>query len=204
VIAAMIALALAAGGEPQAPASPAEIVAYHDSGEWRADTSRIVDRARRVLRRHLDDRRPVIVLDVDDTSLSSYACLKAVDFDRARADCVAGADMPAIPQTRRLYRYARAHGVTVFFITGRRERILDVTAANLRAAGYRGRLRLKMRPDHERPGTHDGWKARTRRAITRRGYRIVVNLGDQRSDLDGGHALRAFKLPNPMYVIPTA
>jgi hypothetical protein len=41
-------------------------------------------------------------------------------------------------------------------------------------------------------------------AITRRGYRIVVNLGDQRSDLDGGYALRAIKLPNPMYVIRTA
>jgi acid phosphatase len=204
VIAAMLALALVAGGEPPAPASPADIVAYHDSGEWREDTSRVVNRARRVLRRHLGDRRPAIVLDVDDTSLSSYRCLKAVGFDRARADCAGGADMPAIPQTRRLYRYARAHGVTVFFITGRRERIRDVTEANLRAAGYRGRLRLRLRPNRERPGTHDGWKARTRGAITRRGYRIVVNLGDQRSDLDGGFALRGFKLPNPMYVIPTA
>jgi HAD superfamily, subfamily IIIB (Acid phosphatase) len=50
----------------------------------------------------------------------------------------------------------------------------------------------------------DGWKARTRRAIERRGHRIVVNVGDQRSDLDQGHALRAIKLPNPMYVIETA
>jgi hypothetical protein len=29
----------------------------------------------------------------------------------------------------------------------------------------------------------------------------VVNLGDQESDLDGGHAERAFKLPNPFYFI---
>jgi predicted secreted acid phosphatase len=195
----------AVADEPPAPAPPEAIVAYHDSGEWAADTSSVVRRATRALRRRLDDaERPAIVLDVDETALSSYACLKPVAFDRARVDCAQGGHLPAIPQTRRLYRYARAHGVTVFLVTGRRERLRDVTVANLRRAGYRGRLRLRMRPDRERPGTHDGWKARTRRAITRRGQRILVNLGDQRSDLDGGYARRSFKLPNPMYVIPTA
>jgi HAD superfamily, subfamily IIIB (Acid phosphatase) len=34
--------------------------------------------------------------------------------------------------------------------------------------------------------------------------RVVVNIGDQDSDLDGGAAKRAFKLPNPMYYIPNA
>ncbi|HEX3434983.1 MAG TPA: HAD family acid phosphatase [Solirubrobacteraceae bacterium] len=34
------------------------------------------------------------------------------------------------------------------------------------------------------------------------GYRIIVNVGDQQSDLDGGFAQRAFKLPNPFYFIP--
>jgi predicted secreted acid phosphatase len=191
--------------EPPAPAAPEAIVAYHDSGEWAADTRAVVRRATRALRRRLDDvRRPAIVLDVDETTLSGYACLKPVGFDRARAECARGGDLPAIPQTLRLYRFARARHVTVFFVTGRRERLRDVTVANLRAADYRGRLRLRMRPNRERPGAHDGWKARTRRAITRRGHRIVVNLGDQRSDLRGGYALRSFKVPNPMYVIPTA
>jgi predicted secreted acid phosphatase len=199
----MLTLAVLAAGEPKAPATPEEIVAYHDSGEWRADTARATRQARHFLARHLHDAHPAIVLDVDDTSLSNYSCLKAVDFDRTAADCVK-ADLPAIPQTRRLYRYARRHHVTVFFVTGRRANARAATLANLRRAGYTGRLRLKLRPNRERAGTHDGWKARTRGAITRRGHRIVVNLGDQRSDLDGGHALRAIKLPNPMYVIRTA
>ena len=202
LIAALIAVATAApADEPKAPAPPAEIIAYHDSGEWQADTTRQVRRARRVLTRHLDDRRPAIVLDIDDTSLSNYDCLKAVDFDRAAADC---ADLPAIPPTLRLYRYARAHDVRVFFITGRRERAREDTVDNLKAEGYTRWKGLRMRPDDQPASRRDGWKARTRRAIERRGYRIVVNLGDQRSDLDGGHALRRFKLPNPMYVIETA
>jgi predicted secreted acid phosphatase len=187
----MAALALSGG--------PDEIVEYHDSGEWARDTTRVVRRARRFLSRRLEDR-PAIVIDVDDTALSSYECLKAVDFDRTRVVCGESGDMPAIPQTRQLYRYARRNGVAVFFVTGRRERLRAVTRRNLRAEGFSGRL--FMRPNRER--TRDGYKARTRARIERRGYRIVVNLGDQRSDLDGGHALRGFKLPNPMYVIPEA
>jgi predicted secreted acid phosphatase len=195
---------LAPADEPRAPANPPEIVAYRESGEWRADTTRALRRARRVLRRRLDEPKPGIVLDVDDTALSTYACMKAADFDRAQAGCGRRRDLPAIPQTRRLFRFAREHGVAVFFITGRRERMRDVTADNLRRAGYGGWRRLRMRPDDQPARLKDGWKARARRGIERRGYRIVVNVGDQRSDLDGGHAEWAIKLPNPMYVIPDA
>jgi len=194
--------ALAQGPPP--PAKPAEIVAYHDSGDWDADITRVIRRARRQVSRHSDDVRPALVLDVDDTSLSNYECLKQFDFDRAASDCGKRSDLPAIPQTRGLYRFARRRDVTVFFITGRRERTRGVTQTNLRAAGYTGKIRIRLRPNRERSGTHDGWKARTRRTIQERGYTIVANVGDQRSDLDGGHALRTFKLPNPMYVIPTA
>jgi predicted secreted acid phosphatase len=195
---------VAAATPPKAPASPAEIVAYHDSGEWAADTTRVIRRARNHLAAHLSDPRPAIVLDVDDTSLSSYRCLKQVDFKRGKADCSGNGTMPAIKQTRGLYRYARRQHVTVFFITGRRAVMRATTIANLHRAGYQGRIRIKLRPNQETRGTHDGWKARTRARIEARGYRIIANVGDQRSDLDGGHALRTFKLPNPMYVIRTA
>jgi hypothetical protein len=194
----------AIGTPPQAPASARAIVAYHDAGKWAADTSRVIRRARRHLSAHLSEPKPAIVLDVDDTSLSSYRCLKKVHFKRAKADCSGNGTMPAIKQTRSLYRYARSHHVTVFFITGRRAVMRATTIANLHRAGYAGRIRIRLRPDQEAPGTHDGWKSRTRAQITARGFRIIANVGDQRSDLTGGHALRAFKLPNPMYVIRTA
>ncbi len=206
VIAALIALttaAVARADEPKAPAPPDEIVAYHDSGEWKADTTRQIRRARSVLRRHVDDMRPAIVLDVDDTALSTYTCMKAAGFDRAEANCV-DSTLPAIPQILSLYRLARRHDVAVFFVTGRRGRARENTIDNLRAAGYRRWKGMRLRPDEQPPSRKDGWKARVRRAIERRGYRIVVNVGDQRSDLDGGHALRSFKLPNPMYVIEQA
>ena len=62
-----------------------------------------------------------------------------------------------------------------------------------------------MRPDEQSRRWRDGWKGRVRRAIVeRRGFRILANVGDQWSDLDEGWSARRFKLPNPMYVIPTA
>jgi len=183
-------------------------VASRESGEWAADTAAVIRRAHGQIEHHTRSssaRRPALVLDVDDTSLSSYGCMAAEDFVRAAAaPCVRRGRLPAIPETLVLYRYARERGVTVYFLTGRRQRMRATTAANLRRAGYTAGWRLAMRPNRERPGTHDGFKARRRRAIERRGFRIVANVGDQRSDLRGGHAKATFKLPNPMYVIPTA
>ena len=190
--------------EPKAPASPAAITAYRLSGEWERDVSRVVDRAHAQLE-HVTADRPALVLDVDDTSLSSYDCLSLRRFRRGPdSPCAGTGRLPAIPQTLALYEAARARGIAVVFITGRREALRRVTLANLRAAGYEGPLRLVMRPNRERPGTHDGFKARRRRALQREGLTIVANVGDQRSDLTGGAAQRTFKLPNPMYLIRSA
>ncbi len=203
-LAPALAGATAIADEPKAPAPPDEIVSYRESGEWVADTRRAARSARRLLRRHLDDPHPAIVLDVDDTALSTYRCMKAAGFDRAEASCGVERTLPAIPQILSLYRLARRHDVAVFFVTGRRGRAREHTIDNLKAEGYTRWKGLRMRPDEQPLSRKDGWKARVRRAIERRGYRIVVNVGDQRSDLDGGHALRRFKLPNPMYVIEKA
>jgi predicted secreted acid phosphatase len=48
----------------------------------------------------------------------------------------------------------------------------------------------------------DMFKATKRSEIVEQGYTIVLNMGDQLSDLEGGYAERTFKLPNPFYWIP--
>jgi len=45
------------------------------------------------------------------------------------------------------------------------------------------------------------YKSGRRAALEREGYAVVLNLGDQRSDLDGGHAERALLMPNPFYFV---
>ena len=46
------------------------------------------------------------------------------------------------------------------------------------------------------------FKAPQRAKIEADGFTIIANMGDQPSDLAGGHAERTFLLPNPFYRIP--
>jgi hypothetical protein len=46
------------------------------------------------------------------------------------------------------------------------------------------------------------YKAPARQKLVEQGYRILLNVGDQNSDLAGGFAERTFKLPNPFYFAP--
>ena len=197
---------VAGAREPRAPASPEAIVRYRDSGEWTRDISAVTRRARKFLARRLErrrPRRPAIVLDIDDTSLSNYACFKAENFsDEASALCAVGGRLPAIPQTRSLFRFARKRRVAVFFITGRPESQRAATERNLRTAGYEGWTQVVMVPNGDHFATAAAYKAPVRAGIARDGYTIIANVGDQPSDLEGGGAEQGFLLPNPFYRIP--
>jgi hypothetical protein len=46
------------------------------------------------------------------------------------------------------------------------------------------------------------FKTPIRERIEKEGYTIIANVGDQSSDLAGGHAEMTFLLPNPFYRIP--
>ena len=177
-------------------------MAYHDSGEWNADTARQVRRARKFVghwlkaHKRVRPRRPAIVLDIDDTSLSLYDCAKARNFENSVL-CAVETDLPAIRQVHSFYDWARRHNVAVFFITGRPEGLRDITVTALRNAGYTGFLNLFLKPPSYTDPSVVGYKSGARKAIERKGYRILANLGDQRSDLKGGYSLRRYKLPEP-------
>ncbi len=61
-----------------------------------------------------------------------------------------------------------------------------------------------MKPNdfHPRGGSAATFKAPARKKLEDEGYKILVNIGDQESDLNGGFAENALKLPNPFYYIP--
>jgi putative acid phosphatase of HAD superfamily subfamily IIIB len=57
-------------------------------------------------------------------------------------------------------------------------------------------------PEGEKFASAADFKAPERRKLTLAGYRILLSMGDQESDLSGGYAERTFKLPNPVYYLP--
>jgi HAD superfamily, subfamily IIIB (Acid phosphatase) len=203
---------------------PASIRSYHDSGAYEADLAKVDTQARKSLAKQLQKLlqspgpgkyseckrkgrkchkvRPAIVLDIDETSLSNYAGLDAADFSATGTvpGVVAGND-PAIAPTLALYGFARSKGVDVFFITGRPESLQSVAQTNLTNVGYDEGFNLITKPPDA--GTTIEYKSGARARIEEElGRTILINVGDQDSDLAGGHARKAFKLPNPMYFIP--
>jgi hypothetical protein len=145
--------------------------------------------------------KPAIVLDIDETSLSNYAGLLASGFSATGtvAPAVAGTGT-AIGPVLDLYRDARNRDVAVFFITGRPSAIKQTSEDNLKKVGYdKGWEGTFFKPGDT---TTAAFKSSTRASIEKQGFDIVLNVGDQESDLDGGHADRGFKLPNPFYFIP--
>jgi acid phosphatase len=101
-----------------------------------------------------------------------------------------------------VYQAARAKGLEAFFITGRREAFRADTEANLKEAGYEGWSELMMKPDAYSERSVVPLKTRCREQIEAKGYRIILNIGDQDSDLEGGHAEHTIRLPNVIYRSP--
>ena len=142
-----------------------------------------------------------IVLDIDETSLSNYTQLEANNFSNATGALIVAAtstNQPAIAPTLDLYRQARAAGISVFAITGRPTLVQSLTLQNLGNAGYTDLQEVFFKPSAD---AVIPFKSGQRAALEQQGYRIVANVGDQESDLAGGHADRSFKLPNPFYFI---
>lgn len=180
---------------------------YYNSGRYLKEVDTIAGQARDYLETNLARHRqhkPAIVLDIDETTLSNYPHLDEYDFayiQRFWRAWVESAKAPALKGPLEFFCSARQNDVTVFFITGRSERDRDATTRNLKEAGFEGYQQLIMREN----GTQQDvgvFKRDHRRKLFEQGYTIVVNMGDQVSDLEGGYAESTFKLPNPMYYVP--
>jgi predicted secreted acid phosphatase len=191
--------------------------AYHQSGAYERDMVAVTAAARAwIAERAPEVDRPALVLDIDDTALTNWQVIVADDFGRIfDGPCdnlPAGpcgwvawdlrAATPAVAQTLALYDQARALDVAVFFITGRDESQRAATEQNLAAAGYDGYRQLYMEPAGAHYASAADFKAPQRAKIEAEGFTIIANMGDQPSDLAGGHAERTFLLPNPFYRIP--
>lgn len=192
-------------------------LAYHASGAYAQGLARVADEASTwVVERAPQVTKPALVLDIDETALSNWAIIERDDFGRPIAGgCDLALDAPcgwaawdqlgrdpAIAPVLKLAKTAMAAHAAVFFITGRPETQRAATAKNLADAGYDGYTALRMVPDGARFASAADFKAPVRAAIERDGFTIIANVGDQPSDLAGGHAEKRFLLPDPFYRVP--
>ncbi|MFG3257921.1 HAD family acid phosphatase [Streptomyces sp. NPDC048172] len=160
--------------------------------------------------------KPAIVLDVDDTTLLTYNFERRIGYDfdpKAQDEYLRTTDMDPVFGMTKLVNWAHKEGITVFFLTGRKEYQRDWSVRNLKKAGYEvpvNKSHFYLKDEKNPPPylecgddcTTVEYKSGTRAHIESQGYDILANFGDQYSDLKGGHAQREVKLPNPMYYLP--
>jgi predicted secreted acid phosphatase len=191
----------------------AAALAYYNSGAYQRDLEAVAAQAVT----WIDSRAASVKrLDIDETALSNWEILKRDDFGRPVAGpCDLAIDAPcgwaawdqlgrdpAIAPTLQVFQRARALNVAVFFITGRPESQRAATERNLTSVGYDGYAKLYMVPDDAHFASAVDFKAPIRAEIERTGYTIIENMGDQPSDLLGGHAEKDYLLPDPFYRVP--
>ena len=184
------------------------VARYCDDGIYDRDLAAVAAEASawleaRVARR-LPGERLAIVFDIDETLLSHAALYRRLDYAYIPAEWDAwleAARAPAIAPVKALFLQARRRDVAVFLLTGRRDPDQRAcTERNLRAEGLGDYTRLIMAEAKAVPLTNVARKTAQRAALAAAGWVIIANLGDQASDLTGGWAERAFKLPNPFYL----
>ena len=142
------------------------------------------DRAIAFLRQRAAHRKPneklALILDIDDTTLSTYAEMLGADFaynKPAFDQWLDTAQAPAIPGTLRLYKEAQRLGVSIIFITGRNETQRAATERNLRAQGFDNWKLLVMRPAEPRLANDWRFQGNSARADCRGGLYAGAERG---------------------------
>ncbi|MER5641008.1 HAD family acid phosphatase [Kitasatospora sp. NPDC002227] len=169
---------------PVAPAvAPAGSGAEVTEQQWLADVTAAIAPARAYLEQRTAEPTagaPAIVFDIDNTTLATH-------FHPLT--------MPGIPPVVQLAQYAHAHGVAVIFVSARVDVIEPVSRYSLQRAGYtvdelHGRDLCDLFKSVQQ------YKTDERIKVENEGYTIIASVGNNWTDLDGGHAERTFKLPD--------
>jgi acid phosphatase len=207
---------------PAAPPPPLNIdtvkdllLEYHQQ-YYDIDVAAVFESAQKYIeQKAAQSKRPALVLDIDETSLTNWPSILADNFGfMAGGSCdvlpagpcgfnewILKGSAKAIEPARRLFDAAKAKGVAVIFITGRPDKQRDITVLNLDHAGFEGWTELRTRPDRDDLPTVQEFKTAERTKVEAEGYTIIADVGDQISDLDGEHSGCHFKVPNPFYFI---
>ncbi|MCX5007971.1 hydrolase [Streptomyces sp. NBC_00638] len=193
VVSAVVALGIggtvtAAGSAAAAPAqavASTSATADVDYATWQRDVQAVIDQAVPYVEQRTDagGRKLAVVFDIDNTTLET-------DFHPWYE-----LPTPAVRASLALARYAHSRGVAVFFVTARPGIIAAETKWNLKSVGYPvDGLYVRDLPDLF--DEVSAYKTGKRAQIESLGYTIIANVGNNTTDLVGGHAERTFKLPD--------
>lgn len=178
--------AVPAVAAPSQVAVSAATAAQVDHATWRKDVKTVIDTATPYITQrtaNASGKKLAIVFDIDNTTLETHY----TPWYQLPT--------PALRPSLDLAGYAKSRGVAVFFVTARPGIIYGVTEWNLKTVGYPvDGLYVRDLPDLF--AEVSAYKTASRADIESDGYTIIANVGNNTTDLVGGHAERTFKLPD--------
>ncbi|GEC09726.1 hypothetical protein SSP24_73810 [Streptomyces spinoverrucosus] len=166
-------------------ATTATTAADVDYATWQKDCQAVMDQALPYLKQRIAQTEPgekqAIVFDIDNTTLET-------DFGFSYPQ-------PANKPVLEVAEYAQEHGVDIFFVTARPGIIYAPTEYNLEKVGYEVDG-LYVRGFFDLFKDVAAYKTAQRVDIESKGYTIIANIGNNTTDLSGGHAEKTYKLPD--------
>ena len=187
-----------------------KIQAYYQKGRYQKDIKKQVSFAKKYILRRLQTCRPneklAAIFDIDDTAISHLDFYIKQDFQNNFTITFweeyfqKNSFLPLFPLLD-LYNFAKKKGIALFFISSRHEKLRETTIANLKHAGYSGWKKIYLSSPKNPYPSSQAYKTHMRQKIIEDGYSIIINIGDQKSDLLGGFCETTYLLPNPIYLI---
>lgn len=138
----------------------------------------------------------MVIFDIDGTLLTTKNVSK---YFKEKSDVFKWqykAIFDPIPEIVELHNWCTSNGIKTYLITGRKEALKNATILNLTRAGVKGYEAIYFRPSVSGSRISSGtYKMNVRKDLSKKG-RIIANIGDQESDLEGGYAQNIFLLPS--------
>ncbi len=178
-------------------------LSYARTPQYKKEFDDAISGACATLSKHQGEKNLAVVSDIDETLLDNMPFFEKHEEEVEWKDFFAWVDeskAPSLKKTADMLAQARKQGLAIFLVTGRMEKLRKGTIDNLVRNGiaYDG---LYMRSNGDKAEAAE-YKSAVRRQIEEMGYKIVLNIGDQFSDLAGGSSEDCQKLPNKIYYIP--
>ncbi|MFV9924762.1 MAG: HAD family acid phosphatase [Francisella endosymbiont of Hyalomma scupense] len=184
-----------------------QVISYYESQVHEDEVRSILEKAKQIIEARVQLKDCAIILDIDETALNNYYPFKQAGFPQDENHSIwhqltSSTKVMPIKSTLDFYHYCLDRSLKVFFISARFAEYLEYTKQALRNAGYVDFEDVFVFPeDIEEYNSKDfkNFKAERRAYIESLGYKILVSIGDQSSDLVGGYTLNTLQLPNYLY-----
>jgi 5'-nucleotidase (lipoprotein e(P4) family) len=169
--------------------------------EYEHEFNDVIDKAKLYADKHYVDNA-VIVSDIDETILDNrdYYRIYGEYTTESWNKFLSSGKSTLHNQTYHFFKWAKDRGYKIFLITGRTEPYREATLANLKKYNipFDG---IYFKPENYDKKSVADFKKSIRKKLSDEGYKVIINIGDQKSDLKGGYG-KGFKLPNIIYTTP--